>query len=74
MGCVQSTDGLPAEQAQPPPTGISDERRAEAIRDDKRYSDFVVPEAVLIDTAKCVRIWFAHSSAHLHSVMTRSHH
>lgn len=60
MGCVQSTDGLAAEEAQqPPPTGISEERRQEAIRDDKRYSDFVVPEAVLIDTAKCVRIGFS---------------
>jgi hypothetical protein len=52
MGCAQSAD---AAEAAPPPTGISDERRQEAIREDKRYSDFVVPEAVLIDTAKCVR-------------------
>jgi hypothetical protein len=70
MGCAQSAD---AAETAPPPTGISDERRQEAIREDKRYSDFVVPEAVLIDTAKCVRIWFAHSSAHLHSLMARTH-
>jgi hypothetical protein len=54
MGCIQSSEAA-AEEAPPPPSGISDERRQEAIRDDKRYSDFVVPEAVLIDTAKCVR-------------------
>ncbi len=54
MGCVQSSDAAAGEAPPPPPPGISDERRQEAIRDDKRYSDFVVPEAVLVDTAKCV--------------------